>query len=260
MVRVSGTGEPGLLYGVRTLCQILRIYASQPAKDSALRIPCCMIRDEPDVTRRSLIVDVRYPLVPTLPSLMRTVEVASLARMNVIQLTVTRETASWLAGHDQHGPNKTAGIDGSSEGGVSARNVGRDVGDDNEEGVWGWGSLGELVALCREHFVELVLGWAVVSGDESRDAQRTSFQLLSSLSRQFQSDEIHITFDENVSLKWERGHTSNIDRDGPHRDGPPGPVIGQNVGGRDETSYNDARGGTQRSLNGTGVGAGDYNE
>lgn len=57
---------------------------------------------------------------------------------------------------------------GSSEGGVSARNVGRDVGTDNEDGVWGWGSLGELEAFCREHFVELVLGWAVVSGDESR--------------------------------------------------------------------------------------------
>lgn len=59
-----------------------------------------------------LSVRCRYPLVPTLPSLMRTVEVASRARINVIQLTVTRETASWLAGHEQHGPNQTAGIYG----------------------------------------------------------------------------------------------------------------------------------------------------
>lgn len=57
---------------------------------------------------------------------------------------------------------------GSAEGGFSARTVGKDAGDDREEGVWGWGSLGELEAFCREHFVELVLGWAVVAGDESR--------------------------------------------------------------------------------------------
>lgn len=57
---------------------------------------------------------------------------------------------------------------GSSEGGVSARTVGKDVGEDKGEGVWGWGSLGELEAFCREHFVELVLGWAVVAGDEPR--------------------------------------------------------------------------------------------
>ena len=44
-------------------------------------------------------------------------------------------------------------------------------GDDkkgDEEGTWGWGALGAIGAFCREHFVELVLGWAVVPGDESR--------------------------------------------------------------------------------------------
>ena len=46
--------------------------------------------------------------MPTLPSLMRTVEIASRARINVIQLTVTRETASWLADHEQHALNSTA--------------------------------------------------------------------------------------------------------------------------------------------------------
>lgn len=44
-------------------------------------------------------------------------------------------------------------------------------GDDkknDEEGAWGWGALGAIGAFCREHFIELVLGWAVVPGDESR--------------------------------------------------------------------------------------------
>lgn len=43
----------------------------------------------------------RYPLVPTWSSLMRTIEAASSSRMNVVQLTLTRETASWLARQDQ---------------------------------------------------------------------------------------------------------------------------------------------------------------
>ena len=65
-------------------------------------------------TAISCSVRCRYPLLPTLPSLMRTVEVASRARMNVIQLTVTRETACWLAGHEEHAPYKTAGNDGKN--------------------------------------------------------------------------------------------------------------------------------------------------
>lgn len=60
MVRVAGTGEPGLYYGVRTLCQLLRFYARPSrAGESALGIPCCILRDEPDVVRRSLVLDVR---------------------------------------------------------------------------------------------------------------------------------------------------------------------------------------------------------
>lgn len=64
MVRVAGTGEPGLYYGVRTLCQLFWFYA-RPARaaaaagESALGIPCCILRDEPDVVRRSLVLDVR---------------------------------------------------------------------------------------------------------------------------------------------------------------------------------------------------------
>lgn len=62
MVRVAGTGEPGLYYGVRTLCQLFRFYArpaTRAAGEAALGIPCCILRDEPDVVRRSLVVDVR---------------------------------------------------------------------------------------------------------------------------------------------------------------------------------------------------------
>lgn len=58
MVRVAGTGEPGLYHGVRTLCQLLRFYSTS-SKEATLDIPCCIIRDEPDVVRRSLVVDVR---------------------------------------------------------------------------------------------------------------------------------------------------------------------------------------------------------
>lgn len=59
MVRIAGTGEPGLYYGVKTLCQLLRFYSS-PSKESAkLDIPCCILRDEPEVARRSLVLDVR---------------------------------------------------------------------------------------------------------------------------------------------------------------------------------------------------------
>lgn len=60
MVRVAGTGEPGLYYGVRTLCQLFRFYA-RPSRggESILGVPCCILRDEPDVVRRSLVLDVR---------------------------------------------------------------------------------------------------------------------------------------------------------------------------------------------------------
>lgn len=40
---------------------------------------------------------------------MRTIETASRSRMNVIQLTVTRETASWLAGNGEQGGNGMGG-------------------------------------------------------------------------------------------------------------------------------------------------------
>lgn len=43
----------------------------------------------------------------------------------------------------------------------------------NEEGAWGWGALGAIEAFCREHFMELVLGWTVVPGDESRRVGRS---------------------------------------------------------------------------------------
>lgn len=49
----------------------------------------------------------RYPLVPTMPSLVRTIEAASRSRINVIQLTVTRETAAWLARRDEDSGNQT---------------------------------------------------------------------------------------------------------------------------------------------------------
>lgn len=39
---------------------------------------------------------------------MRTLEAASRSRINVIQLTVTRETASWLAEQGQRGTNQTS--------------------------------------------------------------------------------------------------------------------------------------------------------
>lgn len=59
-------------------------------------------------------------------------------------------------------------------GGVS-RGVGeRDRPDDlHEEGAWGWGALGAIEAFCKEHFMELVLGWTVVPGDESRRVIRS---------------------------------------------------------------------------------------
>lgn len=59
MVKVAGTGEPGLFYGVRTLCQLFRFYAMPRPRESSLDIPCCILRDEPDVVRRSLVLDVR---------------------------------------------------------------------------------------------------------------------------------------------------------------------------------------------------------
>eukprot|EP00752_Nemacystus_decipiens_P002252 g2133.t1 len=214
MVRVAGTGEPGLFYGVRTFCQLFRFYARPSravAGESALGIPCCILRDEPDVVRRSLVLDVRYPLVPTWSSLMRTIEAASNSRMNVVQLTLTRETASWLARQDRKDdqglPGATSAGAGREDGGSSVRageNIPLSSGDkkSDEEGAWDWGALGAIGALCSEHFVELVLGWAVVPGDESREAQRSAVQLLSSLSRQFQSDEMHIVFEEGVQLTW----------------------------------------------------------
>lgn len=43
--------------------------------------------------------------------------------------------------------------------------------------------------------------WTVLS--TLREAQRVGVQLLSSLSRQFQSSEMHLVFDEGVHLSWE---------------------------------------------------------
>ncbi|CAM9143971.1 unnamed protein product [Scytosiphon promiscuus] len=207
MVRVAGTGEPGLYYGVKALCQLLRFYSS--SKEATLDIPCCILRDEPDVVRRSLVLDVRYPLLPTLQSLTRTIEAASDSRVNVVQLTVTRDTAAWLEGRDQRCRNEAAPASRRREGGASgSAERGDSVDSSNAEGVWGWGSLGALEAFCKDRFVELVLGWTVVPGDESKEAQRAAVQLLSSLSRQFQSHEMHIVFDEGVKLSWESDDSS----------------------------------------------------
>lgn len=58
------------------------------------------------------------------------------------------------------------GAEGSVSGVAGRRNL--TAGPTSAEGVWGWSSLGELEAFCRDRFVELILGWTVVPGDESR--------------------------------------------------------------------------------------------
>lgn len=58
------------------------------------------------------------------------------------------------------------GIEGRASGAAAERDLQADSA--SVEGGWGWGSLGALEAFCRNRFVELVLGWTVVPGDESR--------------------------------------------------------------------------------------------
>lgn len=63
-----------------------------------------------------------------------------------------------------------------------------------------------------------------------REAQRATVKLLSSLSRQFRSDELHVAFDEGVALAWEAQH---VERDtigtipGHHRRGCSFPFVDQ---------------------------------
>lgn len=80
-----------------------------------------VVRDHADEVWASLSCGLlwlkrRYPFLPTLPSLMQTIEATSRARMNVIQLSVTRETASWLAGNDGQEEGDTDGRQGAKHG------------------------------------------------------------------------------------------------------------------------------------------------
>lgn len=77
-----------------------------------------------------------------------------------------------------------------------------------------------------------------------REAQRATLQLLSALSRQFESNEIHIAFDEGVRLAWEDKHSD---------EGSSASISGQYGGG--DTSSTLARGRAAPSEGGARVGA-----
>lgn len=62
-----------------------------------------------------------------------------------------------------------------------------------------------LIAFCAQNF----------NTEPRRDAQSATLQLLSSLSRQFESDELHIAFDHGVKLAWE---SDGVDEGRPRSD------------------------------------------
>lgn len=76
---------------------------------------CCVFRTSPSDSLHCS----RYPQVPPFSSLLRTVEAASRFRINVIQLSVTLETASWLAGNNQlDDGDRNSNADGNNTEGV----------------------------------------------------------------------------------------------------------------------------------------------
>lgn len=77
--RIDHRDQAGLRYGTQTLGQIRAQSADQ-------LLPAVRIEDHPDIATRGLMLDISRDRVPTRPTLERIVELASLARLNHLQL------------------------------------------------------------------------------------------------------------------------------------------------------------------------------
>ncbi len=79
-VRITGHDEPGLYYGMMTLCQIVRQYALGG------ELPFLHIEDWPDFMRRGVVLDISRDKVPEMETLYTLVDQLAEMKYNEVQL------------------------------------------------------------------------------------------------------------------------------------------------------------------------------
>ena len=79
-VRITGSGEAGLLYGVQTLRQILR--------QEGLVLPCLHLTDRPALATRGLFYDVTRGRIPTMAFLKDLADRCSFYKLNQLHLYI----------------------------------------------------------------------------------------------------------------------------------------------------------------------------
>lgn len=79
-VIVSGSGLPGLSYGIETLIQLVRQYGRH--------LPCGVIKDQPAFSNRGYYLDISRGKVPTLSTLKRLVDRLAALKFNQLQLYI----------------------------------------------------------------------------------------------------------------------------------------------------------------------------
>ena len=79
-ILLRASGDPGLLYAVQTLRQLIR--------QSGSLLPCCAVEDAPAYPARGFYHDVTRGRVPTLESLKRLADTACFFKLNQLQLYI----------------------------------------------------------------------------------------------------------------------------------------------------------------------------
>jgi len=81
-IRITGSDEPGIFYGVCTLIHLLTQSTLQPI---AL-LPCLVIQDYPDFPARGVMIDISRDKVPTLETVFELVDYLASWKINQVQL------------------------------------------------------------------------------------------------------------------------------------------------------------------------------
>lgn len=79
-IEIIGQGTAGLFYGVQTLRQLVRQHG--------MRVPCCVIEDNPAFHHRGVLLDVSRGRVPRLQTLCQWADLFAYLKINEIQLYV----------------------------------------------------------------------------------------------------------------------------------------------------------------------------
>lgn len=79
-VKITGGSKAGLLYGIQTLCQIIR--------QEGVCLPCMIIRDHPEIENRGYYFDVTRGRIPTLDWLKKLADKLAFYKMNQLQLYI----------------------------------------------------------------------------------------------------------------------------------------------------------------------------